>query len=271
LTTQQVLVTVVLGIVEGVTEFLPISSTGHLDLAGHFLDFENLVGKRFAESFYVIIQLGAVLAIVAAYPNRMTRLLRVRDSRGFSGPRGLWLLFLTTVPAGLLALAARAYIQAKLLHPIPIAIALAVGAVWILIVERRLPKTRVETVDEITWKSALGVGFFQCLALWPGMSRSASTILGGMMLGLDRKAAVEYSFFSAIPIMVAATFYELYKMRDTLDTRHLELAAIGFVVSFLSAWVAVRLFIRLVSHHTLTPFAWYRLALAATVLVIMLR
>ena len=151
------------------------------------------------------------------------------------------------------------------------AIALAVGAVWILVVEHFRPQVKVEGVDSLTWKEALGIGLFQCLSLWPGMSRSASTILGGMMLGVERKTATEYSFFAAVPIMIAATLFDFYKKRDLFHADQMQMLAIGFVVSFIVAWIAVKFFIHFLSRHTLVPFGWYRLALAGVVLWLVIR
>jgi len=158
------------------------------------------------------------------------------------------------------------FMHEKLFKPLPVAIALAVGAVWILLVEHYRPRTKIEGVDSLTWREALWVGLFQCFSLWPGMSRSASTILGGMMVGVERKTATEYSFFAAVPIMIAATFFELYKSYKLLDVAHLQVLAIGFVVSFIFAWIAVKFFIHFLARHTLVGFGWYRLALAAGVL-----
>jgi undecaprenyl-diphosphatase len=255
-----------MGIVEGLTEFLPISSTGHLILVGHFSGFDKLVGKDVAEAFEIVIQLGAILAVVCAYPRRFVGLLRFGDNRGLSGPRGIGLLAITSIPASLLALLARKAIHERLFNPVSVAAALAAGAVWILLVERHRPRTKVDEVDSITWKEALAIGMFQCLSLWPGMSRSASTILGGMMVGVERKAATEYSFFAAVPIMIAATLYEFYKSYALFHVSELQVLAIGFVVSFVSAWLAVRLFIHFLGRHTLVPFGWYRLGLAGVVL-----
>jgi len=260
------LLAVLMGIVEGLTEFLPVSSTGHLIIAGDLSGFEARVGKDAAAAFEIIIQLGAILAVVAAYPRRFTGLLRFADTRGLAGLRGLGLLAITSLPAALLALVARGAIQEHLFNKTTVSIALIVGAVWILLVERFRPPTKVENVDAITWKQALAVGLFQCLSLWPGMSRSASTILGGMIAGVDRKAATEYSFFAAVPIMIAATCYEFYKSYAILEQARFEILAIGFVVSFISAWIAVKTFIHFLGRHTLAPFAWYRLVVGGVVL-----
>lgn len=259
---MEYLLAVVMGLVEGITEFLPISSTGHLVLVGDLLGFEDVAGSEFAKGFEIIIQLGAILAVVAAYPGRFLGLVDFRENRGFSGLRGLGLLLLTSIPAGILGFATSKYIKAHLKTG-SVAIALAVGAVWILAVEWYRPRARVEKIESLSWREALGIGLFQCLALWPGMSRSASTILGGMILGVERKTATYYSFFAAVPIMIAATGYELLKIAPTLDGSRLGILAVGFLVSFLSAWAAVRLLVQFLSRHTLAPFGWYRLAVAA--------
>jgi undecaprenyl-diphosphatase len=255
-----------MGVVEGLTEFLPISSTGHLILVGHFSPFETLVGKDFNKAFEVIIQLGAILAVVAAYPGRFAGLLRFNDNRGLTGFRGIGLLAVTSIPASIVGFLTHKFLHEKLFNPLTVAIALAVGAVWILLVENYRSKAKIEGVDSLTWREALYIGLFQCLSLWPGMSRSASTILGGMMVGVERKTATEYSFFAAVPIMIAATFYELYKSHKLLDAAHLQVLSIGFVVSFVFAWIAVKFFVHFLAHHTLVPFGWYRLVLAAVVL-----
>jgi undecaprenyl-diphosphatase len=267
------LLAVLLGIVEGLTEFLPISSTGHLILAGQYSGFNDLMakllgdpekGKQFVDAFEVIIQLGAILAIVAAYPRRFTGLLDLKNNRGFSGLRGIGLLLITTIPAALIGWRAHEFIDQHLFNPMAVAAALAVGAVWILATEYWHPRPKVEGIDSLTWREALFIGLFQCLSLWPGMSRAASTILGGMISGVERKTATEYSFFAAVPIMIAATVFKLYKSYAILNG-HFQMLAIGFVVSFIVAWLAVKGFIWFLSRHTLVPFAWYRLALAAVV------
>jgi undecaprenyl-diphosphatase len=255
----------ILGVVEGITEFLPISSTGHLILTDHLLGFKQLVGDDFSKAFEVIIQLGAILAIVAAYPHRFLGLLNFKEEKGFSGLRGISLLVITSIPAALLGFAVEKRIDLYLFSPATVAAALAVGAIWILAVEWYKPQTKTEGVDAITWKEALYIGLFQCLSLWPGMSRAASTILGGMISGLDRKTATEYSFFAAVPIMIAATLYKLIKIYHFLTPDRFKMLTIGFVVSFIFAWLAVKFFIHFLSRHTLVPFAWYRLILAGLV------
>jgi undecaprenyl-diphosphatase len=262
---------VVLGIVEGLTEFLPVSSTGHLILAGDLLGF---TGPK-AATFEIVIQLGAILAVVALYWRRFVGLIPRPAGRGradalgrprFSGVRGLWLLFLTSLPASVLGLLTHHAIKEYLFGPRTVAWALGVGALAILVVEAVPRRVRRTELDEVTPLLALGIGCFQCLALWPGFSRSAATIMGGMLLGARRQLAAEYSFIAAVPIMVAATGYDMLKSLDLFTAADVPMLAVGFVVSFLAAWGAVKWFIALLGRTTLRPFAVYRLALAPLVL-----
>ena len=255
----------ILGVVEGLTEFLPISSTGHLIITGHLLDF---TGPK-AETFDVVIQLGAILAVMVLYWDRFTGLLKSNPAQRFSGPYGIWLLFLTSLPAVIVGLLTHRYIKEYLFTPYTVAIALAVGAVLIFIVEAKNKNGRIATLDEITPGLALGIGLFQCLALWPGFSRSAATIMGGMLLGTKRKVAAEYSFIAAVPIMFAATGYDFMKSYHLFETNDLIFLLIGFVVSFISAWLAIKGFIFLLGKLTLRPFAAYRLVLAPLILLFM--
>lgn len=262
---MDVVIALVLGLVEGLTEFLPVSSTGHLVLAGHFLGF---TGPK-TVSFEIIIQMGAILSVVALYRRRFVELLPVRSGPRpvFSGWRGLWLLFLTSLPPALLGLLIHDIIKTRLFNPMTVAWALGAGAVAMILVEQRKTGSTVEEMDQITPGMALGIGLFQCLSLWPGFSRSAATIMGGMVLGANRKVAAEYSFVAAVPIMIAATSYDLYSCWRLLDTADLPLFAAGFAVSFISALLAVKLFISLVGRMGLRPFAYYRLILAPLVLL----
>lgn len=250
-------VAVILGIVEGLTEFLPISSTGHLILAGHLLGH---TGPK-AETFDIVIQLGAILAVVVLYWDRFLGLLKTDPNRRFSGPRGILLLILTSIPASVIGLLTHSYIKEYLFTPFTVACALAVGAVMIFIVEGLDKKETVTSLDDVTPMLALGIGCFQCLALWPGFSRSAATIMGGMLLGARRTVAAEYSFIAAVPIMFAATGYDFLKSYHLFQPDDLIFLAIGFVVSFFSAWLAIKGFIYLLGKLTLRPFAVYRLAL----------
>lgn len=259
---DSLLTAVILGIVEGLTEFLPVSSTGHLIISGHLLGF---TGEK-AATFEVAIQLGAILAVMIMYWPRFWGLLRTDPQKKFSGIRGLYLLFLTSLPASVLGLLTHDYIKKYLFNPYSVAWALGVGALMILFVERTQRKPTIFTLDEITPRLALGVGFFQCLALWPGFSRSASTIMGGMILGAKRKLAAEYSFIAAVPIMFAATGYDMLKSYTLFTAEDIPFLAVGFIVSFISAWLAVKGFIYLLGKLTLKPFAWYRLAISPLVL-----
>jgi len=261
------IVATLLGVVEGLTEYLPVSSTGHLVLADDLLGFRQLVGEPRAKTFEIFIQLGAILAVVTTYPRRFGMLLCSRGNSGFAGLHGLGLLLLTTLPAGLLGVVARTAIKDHLFQPLAVAVGLAAGSLWILAVEWRLPRVRREGLDALRWADALAIGLFQCFAFWPGMSRSSSTILGAMMLGIERRTAVKYSFFSAVPILLAGALYDLYQSRSFLGTADVPVFAIGLAVSYVFAWFSVRFLIRFLSYHTLVLFGWYRLAVAAAALL----
>jgi undecaprenyl-diphosphatase len=262
--------TIIMGIVEGITEFLPISSTGHLILTNHLIGFDDVIGgEKAAEAFEIIIQLGAILAIFFVFPRRFARLARLRDNHGLAGMRGLTLLAITSIPIGILGFCLDKRIEKHLMGgptaPITVAAALIAGAIWMFAVEWYQPAARIRDTDAMTWKESLLMGLYQCFALWPGMSRSGSTILGGMMSGVERKTAAEYSFLAAVPIMLVATTYKFLQKYHDLNTNQLTLLAVGFAVSFFTAWLAVKLFVQYLSRHTLTPFAVYRLLAAAAV------
>ncbi len=264
-----IVVAVIMGIVEGLTEFVPVSSTGHLIIVGNLLNFKGDAAK----CFEVFIQLGAILAVVWLYWDRFIGLLFPPKDKQvkFSGLRGIWLLILTTVPASIAGFFLHDIIKKYLFSPVSVVLALAVGAIAIIIVEKYKPTPHTKTLDELTGKQALIVGLFQCLSLWSGMSRSASTIMGGMLCRLDRKVAAVYSFLAAVPIMFAATFYDLYKSRAFLHTSDIPYFAVGFVVSFIFAAIAVKTFIKLLSRWTLVPFAVYRLIISVIVYIVMVR
>jgi undecaprenyl-diphosphatase len=251
-------IALVLGLVEGVTEFIPVSSTGHLNVVGHLLGF---TGER-ANTFEIFIQLGAILAIVVLERRRFLELLRPGARGGFAGLRGCALLAVTTAPALLLGFLFHHLIKERLMRPGPIAGALLLGGVGILLAERFRPAETAGSLEAITWGQALRVGLFQCLALWPGVSRSAATIVGGLLGGLERRTAALYSFFAAVPIMAAAAGYDLLKSWRALGPADLAPFALGFVVSYLAAWATVRAFVTLLGRFTLRPYAWYRIAIA---------
>lgn len=255
----------ILSIVEGLTEFLPVSSSGHLILAGELLGY---VGEK-AATFEVVIQLGAILAVVVLYFERFWGLLRPRAGVAFSGLRGIGLLLLTSLPACVLGLLLHSVIKTWLFTPLAVLFALVAGAVCMILVERYPMRPRYASLDDMTPRLALGIGLFQCLALWPGFSRSAATIMGGMLLGARRRLAAEYSFVAAVPIMVAATGYDLLKNWQLFSMADLPFFTIGMVGAFLSALAAVKLFVALVGRVTLVPFAVYRLVLAPLVFYFM--
>ena len=256
---------IVLGLVEGLTEFLPISSTGHLIIAGSLLGF---VGDR-AKVFEIAIQSGAMLAVVWEYRARFGHAIAGLGSDP-AARRFAQNLVVAFVPAAALGFVLGKHIKALLFHPVPVAIAFVAGALVILWAERRQrarpESVRVTDVDAMTWQDALKVGFAQAFALIPGTSRSGATIIGGMLFGLSRKVATEFSFFLAVPTLVAAGVYSLWKERALLSAADLPMFAVGFAVSFASALLCIRWLIRYVSRHDFVPFAWYRIAFGLAVL-----
>jgi len=243
----------ILGIVEGLTEFLPVSSTGHLILAGGLLGFDDSRAKVFT----IVIQTGAMFAVLWEYRHRFLRV----DS-------ALWRnLAIAFMPAAVLGLTLGALIKRYLFSAVPVALAFIVGGFVILWVERRgHPSARVEQVDAMTWLNALKVGIAQCFALIPGTSRSGATIIGGMLFGLSRKAATEFSFFLAVPTLVAAGAYDFWRNRELFAMDDLGMFAIGIAAAFASAFVVIRWLIRYVATHDFRIFAWYRIAFGCVVL-----
>lgn len=263
------IIAIIMGIVEGLTEFIPVSSTGHLIIAADLLKFEGDAAK----CFEVFIQLGAILAVVWLYWERFVGLIKPdrENPSKFSGMRGIILLAITTIPASIAGLFLHGIIKKYFFSTGTVAAALAVGAVAILIVEKIKPESKTKTLDDLTWQQALTVGLFQCLSLWSGFSRSASTIMGGMLCRVNREVAAVYSFLAAVPIMFAATFYDLYKSRSALSAGDIPYFAVGFVVSFIFAAIAIKTFIKLLQRWTLVPFAIYRLIIAFLVYFIVVR
>lgn len=251
----------ILGLVEGITEFLPVSSTGHLILAGQLLDF---TGDK-AKVFEVAIQLAAILAVVWEYRVRLGH-VAVSMAREPVSRRFAMNLIVAFMPAAVLGLLFLKQIKFYLFNPIVVASAFIIGGLLILWAERRSHVIRVREVEEMRWQDALKVGFAQALAMIPGTSRSGATIIGGLFFGLSRKAATEFSFFLAIPTMFAATLYDVYKHRDLFSADDLGLFAVGGVASFISAFLVVRGLIRFISRHDFTWFAWYRIAFGIAVL-----
>jgi undecaprenyl-diphosphatase len=255
----------ILGIVEGLTEFLPVSSTGHLILAADLLGVNDAKGKVFE----IVIQTGAMLAIVWEYRARFARVLAGLASDP-AAQRFAANLVVAFIPAAVLGLSFGSMIKAHLFSAVPVALAFIVGGLVILWVERstaadtRVP--RVQDVDGMDWTDALKVGCAQCFALIPGTSRSGATIIGGMIFGLSRRAATEFSFFLAVPTLVAAGAYDLLKHRALFSSADLAPLGTGLAVSFISAWLCVRWLIRYIATHDFRPFAWYRIAFGLVVL-----
>lgn len=252
----------ILGIVEGLTEFLPISSTGHLILIGDLLDFNEDREKV----FMIAIQLGAILAICWEYRRKIIDVATGIGSNE-SANRFVMNLMIAFMPAAILGLLFIDVIKQYLFNPLSVATALVVGGFVILWAERRDHVIEVEQVDDMGWKHALKVGCAQCLALIPGTSRSGATIIGGLLFGLSRKAATEFSFFLAIPIMFAATFYDVYRNREILEFDDLSMFAVGFIAAFFSALLAVRALLRFISNHDYTVFAYYRIVFGCIILL----
>jgi undecaprenyl-diphosphatase len=252
----------IMGVVEGLTEFLPVSSTGHLILTGALLHFDDDKAKVFD----IAIQTGAILAVIIVYWQKIQATLVGLGSQR-QAQRFALNVVIGFLPAAIIGLLAYKAIKAHLFTPGVVAGAFIVGALIILWVEKTQPvKVRIESVDDMSPLDALKVGFAQCFGMIPGTSRSGATIIGGMLFGLSRKAATEFSFFLAIPTLVGAGAYSLYKERALLSMADLPLFAVGFVLSFISAWMCVRWLLRYISTHSFTPFAWYRIAFGIVVL-----
>ena len=255
--------TLIMGVVEGLTEFLPISSTGHLILTGQLLDYLT-PAKR--EVFEIFIQMGAMLAVVWEYRIKIFTSLFRAVKPGVE--RDLFInVTIAFIPAALIGFFLSGYIKAFLFNPIAVASAFIVGGFIILWAEKRNHQPRVAEMDNLSYLDALKVGLCQCLALIPGTSRSGATIIGGLFLGLSRKAATEFSFFLAIPTLSAASLYSLWKARDLLEVGDMDIFALGFVAAMLSAFVAVRGLLKFIATHTFVVFAWYRIAFGILILV----
>jgi undecaprenyl-diphosphatase len=263
-----------MGIVEGLTEFLPVSSTGHLILAGSLLDFTGETAKVFE----IAIQTGAMFAVMWQYRERLSSTL-TGIGHDAAARRFALNVLVAFIPAVVLGLAFGKAVKAHLFHPVPVAMAFIVGGLIILWVEARQKRlygdmdtqgarrARVETVDDMGPLDALKVGLMQCLALVPGTSRSGATIIGAMVLGFSRKCATEFSFFLGIPTLIGAGAYSLYKQRDALHAGDVPMFAVGTVFAFISALICIRWLIRFVSTHSFVGFAWYRIVFGGVVLL----
>lgn len=254
----------VLGVVEGLTEFLPVSSTGHLIIASELVGFSETAGS---DTFVVAIQAGAILAVCWYYRVRIVAILRgllVRPTERRLAVNTI----VAFLPAAVIGVLVAGYIKDYLFNPITVAAALVVGGIFILLIERHAEgvQPRVREMDEMSWKDALAVGFMQCLAMIPGTSRSGATIIGGLVLGLSRRAATEFSFFLSIPTIFGATVYDLWKARETLSIDSWIPLSVGMVVSFASALLVVHWLLHYVSRHDFRVFGWYRIIFGILIL-----
>ncbi|MVO99059.1 undecaprenyl-diphosphate phosphatase [Paenibacillus lutrae] len=255
---SELLIAFILGIVEGLAEFLPISSTGHLILVGHLLGFE---GER-AKTFEIVIQLGAILAITVLYQERLVSLFNIKPLLNQEKKFNALHVILGVLPAGIVGVLTLDLVKMYLFQPYTVVIGLVAGAILILFAEKKKPEPVSFSLDELTYKQALTIGLFQCLAAFPGFSRAGSTISGGLLAKASYKTASEFSFLIAIPIMVGVTGLDLYKSRDLLTASDIPMFAIGFLTSFAVAMLAVVTFLKLLEKWGLTPFAYYRIVLA---------
>jgi undecaprenyl-diphosphatase len=251
-----------LGLVEGATEFLPISSTGHLIIVG---DLINFLSKEKRDVFEIVIQLGSILSVCWLYHARLFNVVRTLKN-DVQAQRFALQLFVGFLPLAILGLKFHHQIKEALFKPVPVAIALIVGGLVILFIEKLSLKAKISNIESMSVLDAFKIGCAQALALIPGVSRSGATILGGMSFGLSRQVATEFSFFLAIPVMFAATGYDLLKNRELLNTDDAGLFLVGFIAAFLSALVAIKTLIRYVAEHDFKIFAWYRIALGIAVI-----
>ncbi|MBP9837299.1 MAG: undecaprenyl-diphosphate phosphatase [Proteobacteria bacterium] len=263
---NEYLVAIIIGIVEGLTEYLPISSTGHMIIVGHFLNF---TGEK-SETFEIFIQLGAILAVFILYIKRFIALLDFKTKDNFSGVNGLLKIAACCMPVSVLGLIFHKKIKLLLFNPTSVSIALIVGGIIILIVERKKINFSVMKLEDITLKNAFLIGIFQCFALIPGASRSGSMIIGGMLLGLSRTVAAEFSFIIAVPIMVLATTLDLLKSYKILDLNDAVVFGIGFITAFITAYFSVNFFINILKKTDLAFFGYYRIILGLILYFVLL-
>ncbi len=271
----EIFVAIVLGLVEGLTEFAPVSSTGHMIIVDDLLFKSNeLFGNEIANAFKVVIQLGSILAVAVIFWDRILDLLGLRKMKTVDRPSGerlsLLKIFVGLVPAGVLGVLFEDYIDEHLFSVKTVAIGLLIGAFLMIAADKIKPRIQTATVDEITYKQALGVGLIQCLSLWPGFSRSGSTISGGVLLGLSYRAAADFTFIMAIPIMAGASLLKVVKYWSYFTLDVLPFFVVGFISAFIFALICIRFFLKLIEKIKLTPFAIYRIVLAAIILFIYL-
>jgi len=261
--TLLILKAIVMGLVEGATEFLPVSSTGHLILAKHWLDMQSV-----SDVLEIVIQPGAILAVCLVYFQKLwqtaVRLPFERRAQNFT-----LAVLLGFLPAAVIGVLAHDFIKEKLFNDLTVSLALIVGGIIILIIERMKLQPKVLTVDELPLKTAFKIGIIQCVAMIPGVSRSGATIMGALCLGVERKVAAEFSFFLAIPTLLGASVLDLYKGWDGITSSDWVMIGVGFVASFISALIVIKAFIAFISKHDFTVFAWYRIVLGIAMLVLL--
>lgn len=248
---------IIIAIIEGLTEFLPVSSTGHMILASAAM---NIHEDEFVKTFEIFIQLGAILAIALMYIKRF-----------FQGINIYLKLLAAFIPTAIIGLLAYDYIKAYLFNPIVVAVSLIVGGVVLIFIDKKVvnSETNVDEVEDMSYKNAFFIGLFQCLSMVPGTSRAAATIIGGVFNGLDKKQATEFSFLLAVPTMMAASGYDLLKTDLAFTNQQLSLLGIGSVVAFITAWIAVKVFLKFVSNHGFTAFGYYRIIIGILFLIFM--
>ncbi len=262
---SQYLISVILGIVEGITEFLPISSTGHLIIVNKFVDFTG----DFAVMFDVVIQLGAILSVVVVFWDRLFPFKKGRTSEEVKGVFSIWYkVCVGVLPALVIGALFGSVIKKHLFNPVTVSIALVIGGIILIIIENRKRESIVNSISDLTYRTAFFIGMIQCLGMIPGTSRSAATIIGAMLLGLSRVAAAEFSFFLAIPTMAAASVYSVMKLGRMLTPLEIELSAIGFFVSFIVAWLVIKVFIKYISLHDFKPFGYYRIIIGILIILL---
>ncbi|MFD6438888.1 undecaprenyl-diphosphate phosphatase [Peribacillus sp. NPDC060186] len=269
----EIFVAVILGLVEGLTEFAPVSSTGHMIIVDDlWLNSKELFGSEVANAFKVVIQLGSILAVVVLFWGRFMDLLglrKMKDTSAVKGPKlNLLQIFVGLLPAGVLGLLFEDYIDEHLFTMKTVIVGLFLGAFLMIAADKFRPKLTAETVDQITYKQALGVGLIQCLSLWPGFSRSGSTISGGVLLGMSYRAASDFTFIMAVPIMAGASLLKIVKYWENFTPEVLPFFIAGFISAFIFALLCIRFFLILINKVKLTPFAIYRIVLAVVLMFI---
>lgn len=261
---SQYLISVILGIVEGITEFLPISSTGHLIIVNEFIDFTG----DFAVMFDVVIQFGAILSVVVVFWDKLFPFKKGRSADEVKAIFSIWFkVCVGVIPALIVGVLMASTIKNHLFNPVTVSIALVIGGLILVYIENRERISSINSIAELSYKTAVFIGLIQCLGMIPGTSRSAATIIGAMLLGLSRIAAAEYSFFLAIPTMAAASVYSVWKLDRMLTPDEIKVAVTGFIVSFMVAWLVIKMFIKYISRHDFKPFGYYRIVLGFLILI----